>query len=163
MYYLSASINGMFFSAEDGLLFNGLDNFRRLVFDADFLTSVGLTIRFAFFAIVSQIVLGFLLAQMLTRNFPGKSIFRVIHTLPLMVAPIAVGAIWRLLVIPGFGPAPFFLDRWFDITYQIGTYPDQALLTSVIMDVWHLDALCHADDAGGSVGHPQGAGRAGQS
>ena len=31
------------FSAEDGLVFNGLDNFRRLVFDQDFLNSVGLT------------------------------------------------------------------------------------------------------------------------
>ena len=125
------------FSADDGLVFNQLDNFRRLVFDADFLHSVGLTMRFAIFAIGSQIVLGFLLAQLLTRDFPGKSLFRVIHTLPLMVAPIAVGAIWRLLVIPGFGPVPFFLDRWFDLTYQIGTYPDQALWTSVIMDVWH--------------------------
>lgn len=55
----------------------------------------------------------------------------------LVLAPIAVGAIWRLLVIPGFGPVPFFLDRWFDLKYQIGSYPDQALWTSVIMDVWH--------------------------
>ena len=78
-----------------------------------------------------------MLAQLLTRDFPGKSIFRIIHTLPLMVAPIAVGAIWRLLVLPGFGPVPFFLDRWFDLTYQIGSYPNQALWTSVIMDVWH--------------------------
>ena len=54
-----------------------------------------------------------------------------------MVAPIAVGAIWRLLVIPGFGPVPFFLERWFDIKYQIGSFPEQALLTSIIMDVWH--------------------------
>ena len=74
---------------------------------------------------------------MLTRKFPGKSLFRIIHTFPLMVAPIAVGAIWRLLVIPGFGPVPFFLDRWFDIKYQIGSFPEQALLTSIIMDVWH--------------------------
>ena len=125
------------FAAESGLRFNALGNYRRLVFDDLFLTSVGLTIRFAVFAIVSEVVLGFVLAQMLTRNFRGKSLFRIIHTFPLMVAPIAVGAIWRLLVIPGFGPVPFFLDRWFDLTYQIGSYPDQALATSVIMDVWH--------------------------
>ena len=92
----------------------GWTTIRRLVFDDDFLHSVGLTIRFAVFAIASEVVLGFLLAQMLTRKFPGKSLFRIIHTFPLMVAPIAVGAIWRLLVIPGFGPVPFFLDRWFD-------------------------------------------------
>jgi len=141
MPFLYVLVVGFFdwnvFAAEDGMRFNGLGNYRRLVFDDLFLLSVGLTIRFAVFAIVSEVVFGFLLAQMLTRNFPGKSIFRIIHTFPLMIAPIAVGAIWRLLVIPGFGPVPFVLDRWFDFTYQIGTYPDQALATSVIMDVWH--------------------------
>ena len=125
------------FAAKDGLEFTGLDNYRRLVFDGDFLTSISLTLKFAAFAILTELFLGFLLAQLLTRDFPGKSLFRIIHTLPLMVAPIAVGAIWRLLVIPGLGPVPFYLDRWFDITYQIGSFPDQALLTSIIMDVWH--------------------------
>lgn len=125
------------FAAKDGLEFTGLDNYRRLVFDDNFLTSISLTLQFAIFAILTELVLGFLLAQLLTRDFPGKSLFRIIHTLPLMVAPIAVGAIWRLLVIPGLGPVPFYLDRWFDITYQIGSFPDQALLTSIIMDVWH--------------------------
>ncbi len=125
------------FAADDGLKFAGLDNYRRLVFDENFLTSISLTLQFAVFAILTELVLGFLLAQLLTRDFRGKSLFRIIHTLPLMVAPIAVGAIWRLLVIPGLGPVPFYLDRWFDITYQIGSFPDQALLTSIIMDVWH--------------------------
>ena len=125
------------FAADNSLKFAGLDNYRRLVFDDNFLTSISLTLQFAIFAILTELVLGFLLAQLLTRDFPGKSLFRIIHTLPLMVAPIAVGAIWRLLVIPGLGPVPFYLDRWFDITYQIGSFPDQALLTSIIMDVWH--------------------------
>ncbi|MCB0086257.1 MAG: sugar ABC transporter permease, partial [Caldilineaceae bacterium] len=67
--------------------------------------------------------------------------FRTIHALPIMVAPIAVGAVWRLLVIPGFGPVPFFLDRWFDIEYNIGTYTSHAFFTTVIMDVWHWTPL----------------------
>ncbi|MCA9881495.1 MAG: sugar ABC transporter permease [Anaerolineae bacterium] len=125
------------FAATEGLRFSGLDNYRRLVFDADFLDSVRLTAIFTFFAILSEVVLGFLLANLLTRDFPGKSIFRVVHTFPLMIAPIAVGAIWRLLVIPGLGPVPFFMDRWLDFNYNIGADPSQALLTTILMDVWH--------------------------
>lgn len=125
------------FAATEGLRFSGLDNYRRLVFDADFLDSVRLTAIFTFFAILSEVVLGFLLANLLTRDFPGKSIFRVVHTFPLMIAPIAVGAIWRLLVIPGLGPVPFFMDRWLDFNYNIGANPSQALLTTILMDVWH--------------------------
>jgi multiple sugar transport system permease protein len=125
------------FGREETLGFIGADNYRRLVFDADFLNSVWLTLRFTVFAVASQLVLGFLLAQLLTRDFPGKTLFRVIHTIPLMVAPIAVGAVWRLLTIPGFGPIPYLLDEWFGIDYKIGTYGEQAFLTVILMDIWH--------------------------
>jgi multiple sugar transport system permease protein len=125
------------FSAQRDLSYTGADNYRQLVFDDLFLNALGVTIRFTIFAIASQLVIGFLLASTLTRDFLGKSIFRVIHTMPLMVAPIAVGAIWRLMTIPGFGPIPYFLDRWFDFTYNIGTNADQAFLTIVMMDIWH--------------------------
>lgn len=125
------------FSVEEGMSFAGVNNYRRLVFDDAFLTSVGLTLKFAFFAIASELIIGFFLAQLLTRDFPGKSIFRVIHTMPLMVAPIAVGAVWRLLTIAGLGPVPYFLDRWFDLDFRIGTYADHAFTTTVLMDIWH--------------------------
>jgi hypothetical protein len=32
-----------------------------------------------------------------------------------MVAPIAVGATWRLLTVPGLCPIPYYLDRWLGI------------------------------------------------
>lgn len=125
------------FSAQRDLSYTGTDNYRALVFDELFLSALGVTIRFTIFAILSQLVIGFILASTLTRDFLGKSFFRIIHTMPLMVAPIAVGAIWRLMTIPGFGPIPYFLDRWFDFTYNIGTNADQAFLTIIIMDLWH--------------------------
>ncbi len=125
------------FAAQEGMSFAGVNNYRRLVFDDDFLTSVGLTLKFTLFAVLSELVIGFLLAQLLTRDFPGKSLFRVVHTIPLMVAPIAVGAVWRLLTIPGLGPVPYFLDRWLDIDYRVSAFADQAFFTTVLMDIWH--------------------------
>ena len=73
----------------------------------------------------------------LVRDFPGKTVFRTIHALPLVVAPIAVGATWRLLTIPGFGLVPYYLERWFGIEYSIGRYASQAFATTVLMDIWH--------------------------
>jgi len=125
------------FSAHKGLHYTGLNNYRRLVFDSPFLQSVWLTVRFAAYAIASQLVIGYLLANLLATDFRGKWIFRVIHTIPLMVAPLAVGATWRLLTIPGFGPVPFYLDRFFDINYNISRNATQAFWSTVIMDVWH--------------------------
>jgi multiple sugar transport system permease protein len=125
------------FSAKAGLVFAGANNYRRLVFDADFLGALGRTLNFTLWVVVTELALGFALAQLLTKNFPGKTIFRTLHALPLMVAPIAVGATWRLLTIPGFGPVPYYLDRWFSINYNIGRLASHAFLTTVVMDIWH--------------------------
>jgi multiple sugar transport system permease protein len=129
------------FAADPSLRFAGVENYRRLVFDGPFLASIWLTLRFAFFVVVSELILGYFLAQLLMRDFPGKGLFRTIHTLPLVVAPIAVGATWRLLTVPGLGPIPYYLDRWFDIDYRMGSFPEQAFLTTVIMDIWHWTPL----------------------
>lgn len=125
------------FAARAELVFAGANNYRRLVFDDDFLGALGRTLLFTFWAVASELVLGFFLAQLLSRNFPGKAFFRTIHALPLMVAPIAVGATWRLMTIPGFGPVPYYLDRWLDIDYNIGRFGIHAFLTTVLMDIWH--------------------------
>ena len=124
-------------SVQTGLVYAGANNYRRLVFDAEFLGSLARTLNFALWAVGSQMLLGFGLAQLLVRDFPGKTFFRIIHTLPLMVAPIAVGATWRLLTIPGFGPAPHYLDQWFDFNYNIGRFAQHAFVTTVLMDIWH--------------------------
>jgi multiple sugar transport system permease protein len=98
---------------------------------------MGRTLLFAFCAVGIEFVLGYLLAQTLVKNFRGRSFFRIILALPLMVAPITVGATWRLLTIPGFGPVPYFLSKWFGIDYNIGRYADHAFLTILLMDIWH--------------------------
>ena len=59
------------FGANPYMVYNGADNFRRLVFDAEFLTSIAFTLKFAFFAVLSEVVLGYLLAQLFMREFPG--------------------------------------------------------------------------------------------
>ena len=125
------------FSNQLGMQWAGVNNYRRLVFDAAFLDSLWRTGLFAFSAVAIEMVLGFLLAQTLVNNFPGRAIFRTIYVLPLIIAPIAVGATWRLLTIPGFGPIPYYLDKWFDIDYRLGTYANQAFMTVILMDIWH--------------------------
>ena len=124
-------------SAQAGAQYIGIENFRTLVFDPDFLNSIWLTVQFAFFAVLSELILGYLLAQVLTRDFPGKTLFRIIHTTPLMMAPLVIGAVWRLLTIPGFGIVPYYLNKWWGIDYRIGMFGNQAFITTVLMDIWH--------------------------
>lgn len=125
------------FSVEAGRVWAGANNYRKLVFDQEFLGSIWRTLAFTFCVVMIEMVLGFLLASTLVRDFPGKAIFRTIYALPIVVAPIAVGATWKLLTIPGFGLLPYYLDKWFGFQYQIGSHAGQAFWTTVLMDVWH--------------------------
>ncbi|MFO1142536.1 MAG: sugar ABC transporter permease [Amaricoccus sp.] len=129
------------FGANPDQVFIGADNFRRLVFDAEFLTSVRFTLEFAFLAVASEIVIGYLLAQLLMREFPGKAFFRTIHTLPLIIAPIIVGSIWRLMTTPSVGIIPYYLNAIFGIDMNMGRDAGSAFAMTVIMDIWHWTPL----------------------
>lgn len=129
------------FAANPEKVFNWADNFRALVFDAGFLASLGVTLAFVFFAVASQVVLGYLLAQAFMRDFPGKSFFRTIHTLPLIMAPIIVGSVWKLMTTPSIGIIPNLLDKWFGYDLNIGASAMAAFVITVIMDVWHWTPL----------------------
>jgi multiple sugar transport system permease protein len=129
------------FAANPEMIYNGANNFRRLVFDPEFLRSVWYTLAFAFFAVVSEIIIGYMLAQMLTRDFFGKGFFRTIHTLPLIVAPIVVGSVWRLMTTPSIGIIPYYLNRWFGYQLNIGSDASAAFVITIIMDIWHWTPL----------------------
>jgi multiple sugar transport system permease protein len=68
------------FSANPGAHFYGVENYRHLVFDEQLLYSLWITLRFAFFAVLSEIILGYFLAQLMMKDFPLKGFFRTIHT-----------------------------------------------------------------------------------
>lgn len=129
------------FAANPERIFNWAENFRRLVFDTGFLNSIGVTIAFVFFAVTSELILGYFLAQAFMKDFPGKSFFRTIHTLPLIMAPIIVGSVWKLMTTPSIGIIPHYLDEWFGISMNIGTSAGVAFATTVVMDVWHWTPL----------------------
>lgn len=129
------------FAANPEMIYNGADNLRKIVFDTQFLNSLGVTGAFVFFAVLSELIIGYLLAQAFMKDFPGKAIFRTIHTLPLIMAPIIVGSVWKLMTTPSIGIIPQFLENWFGIEMNIGTSATAAFTTIVIMDIWHWTPL----------------------
>ena len=75
------------------------DNYRNLVFDKEFIASVWRSIKFAVVTLFFELSLGFFLALTLLSSFPLKKIFRSVHTLPLVIAPIVVGSIFKLFTV----------------------------------------------------------------
>lgn len=119
-----------------GKTFAGLDPYRKLLTDPDFLHAFKISLEFVVITTAVQLPLGFGLASLLNRKFIGKQAFRTIFTLPLTIAPIAIGSIWLLMTRPGVGPLPFLLKK-FGINYNIGKFAGQAFATVIAMDTWH--------------------------
>ena len=125
------------FSKERGKFFVGVQNYRDLVFDSMFLGTLNRTLFFSFLVVSIELVLGFILALSLMKDFKAKTFFRTIYILPVVVAPIAVGATWRLMMAQGHGPIPYLLNKFFGWEFNTGASTTQAWIAIVLMDVWH--------------------------
>ena len=110
-------------------------NYRRLIFDEVFLESIWRSIKFSVVTLFFELGLGFILALSLLSSFPLKSFFRGVHTLPLVIAPIVVGSIFKLFTVQGLGPLPHLLKDYFGYTLNYGLNADQAFWMIVIMDI----------------------------
>ncbi len=115
----------------------GLANYVRMLADPDVRESLWVTLRFGFWTITIEMVLGVALALMLEKPIRGASVFRTIFILPLMVSPVVVGLIWRYLFDARIGWINYYLGFWFGFEPQVWLgVPDLAFFAIVLTDIW---------------------------
>ncbi len=118
------------------ITFAGLRNWTRLVNDARFWNSFWVTIRVVLIAVSLEYVLGLALALLLDRQFRGRSFFRVLFLVPMLLTPIAVGYLWRMIFDVARGPITGILQRLGLPAVGWLTDTNVALYSIIITDVW---------------------------
>jgi multiple sugar transport system permease protein len=114
--------------------FVGLKNYITLFYDPAFRESLSVTLTFAFAVVFAEIIIGVGLALLLDRNIRGMSILRKLFILPMMIAPVVVGLMWRYMYHPTVGTFNRFLERiGLEGVDWLGQY---ALLSVIIADIW---------------------------
>ena len=83
--------------------FIGLRNYLNLLGDAAFRESFWVTLKFAAIVATGEMLLGVGLALLLDRNIRGMSLLRTLIILPMMIAPVVVGLMWRYMYHPTVG------------------------------------------------------------
>jgi multiple sugar transport system permease protein len=68
------------------------------------------TFVFTFGTVAAEAVLGTIIALVLNREFMGKSIFKFLLLLPLVVTPVAIGIVFNLFYDPTIGFLNYVLD-----------------------------------------------------
>lgn len=120
----------------------GFGNYAQALGDVDrFWPAVWRTLVFTVGALVLEIVIGTAIALLLRRTFKGSGIVRTIMMVPLVTSPVAVAAIWMLIMDPNLGFANAILG-YFGIPRQGWlTDPSQAFPTLLMIDVWQWTPL----------------------
>ncbi|RVJ03525.1 carbohydrate ABC transporter permease [Sinorhizobium medicae] len=116
--------------------FVGLDNYRAVLHDRAFWSSVGVTLKFTLTAVTLEMVLGIAIAFLIHGATAGKGIIRSLMILPLATSAAVTGLFWRYFYDTQFGLINHFLGlvglpepNW------LGDYTI-ALWSVILFDVW---------------------------
>lgn len=114
----------------------GLRNYVNLLKDASFRESASVTLKFSSVVVVSEMVVGVGLALLLDRKIRGVSVLRTIFILPMMIAPIVVGLMWRYMYHPSVGIFNRTLKSWGFESIPWLSDSGWALTSIIIADIW---------------------------
>lgn len=87
----------------------GIKNYRKMLTDRVFWTSVWNNILFFFGTVFVQALVGFLLAVLLKKKLFGSNVFKAIYFLPIAMATSIITAIFRIIMDPTNGSLNQFL------------------------------------------------------
>lgn len=118
----------------------GLDNYGKLIADARFYSSLGITAIFTVATTSIQTVLGVSLALLLNRNIRGEGLVRTLLLIPWLTAPFISGFNFRFMMAPNIGVIAQMLDTLgLDVitkTSILGS-PKTALAALILVHVWN--------------------------
>ena len=117
--------------------FRGLAIFWEALADPSVHTSMLVTLKYAFVVVVVEMIIGIGLALLLEKPIRGMGVFRTIFVLPMMIAPICVGLIWRYMFDTNAGP----LNTWLaaiNLKPEWLADPTLAFMVICVADIWQF-------------------------
>ena len=109
--------------------FSGLKNYLDVFSSPGFFGAIKFTAIFAVVVTALEVVLGFGLALLANRAFPGKKIFFTMLLVPIMIAPALLGVMFRLLLNGDIGLVPALLDK---IGLEVSLFAPQSVVPLLV-------------------------------
>jgi multiple sugar transport system permease protein len=121
--------------------FAGAANYLNVLQDQTFLTALGTTAKYVVLCVVIETLLGLGLALLVNRQLAGMSLWRIGIILPMTVAPVVVGVMWRLIYASDIGIADPVLGLLGVHGVHVLGSESSAFLGIVLLDVWEWTPL----------------------
>ncbi|WP_369790786.1 carbohydrate ABC transporter permease [Rouxiella sp. WC2420] len=116
----------------------GADNFLYALTDPDFRAALWRTLYFTFVSVISEGIIGVLVALLLNQQFWGRTVLRVLVILPWALPTIVNATMWRLNFNPDYGSINALLTQIGLIDHYrswLGS-PDSAINAVMFADIW---------------------------
>jgi len=119
-------------------IYVGLDNFKKVLFDPEYLQIAGFTLLYVGLTVLITIFLAFLLALLLNKNVPGTYIYRALIFIPYAVSPAIAGSLWTFLLDPVAGHVNYFFTNIFGTQIAWLTTRPYAFYALLFATVWKM-------------------------
>lgn len=118
----------------------GLENYEefllRGVVSRDNIDALKRTLTFCFFVTTIQFALGLLLAVLLNQPLRGRTFFRTLYFLPVILGVAIQGLIWKLFLFPRGGPVAQILELFGARSEFLGGQPGEAFAWVIVVQIW---------------------------
>jgi multiple sugar transport system permease protein len=117
----------------------GLANFRNVLGDAAFVSSLWRTLLFTAISVVVNLVLALALAMLLAHPLlvRGRTLFKLAMFLPIITPEVATFIVWKWMFNQDFGVVNRVLTDLGLPAFAALTTPSGAFITLVIVEAWH--------------------------
>jgi multiple sugar transport system permease protein len=125
--------------------FSGFENYEAVLTSDQFWLALGRTFYFAGVAVTVELVVGFILAMLVSECTRSKKLYTTILLVPMMIVPIVVGYNFSMIYIDS-GPlnqllAPFLQPFGIDPRIRWLSHPVAAQFAIIIADIWQWTSL----------------------
>lgn len=153
VYGIIASLRHYLYGGDHG--FAGAANYLYVIQDQTFITALSTTARYVLLCVIIETALGLALALLVNRQLAGASLWRIGIILPMTVAPVVVGVMWRLIYASDIGVADPLLNALGVHGVHVLGSETTAFLGVVLLDVWEWTPLMFLILLAGLQGIPQ--------
>ena len=125
--------------------FIGIQNYAQLIKDSLMWKSLGHNFIWVIVGTISPVAIGLLLAILLSgKNLKGRTFFRTVYFMPVMLSPVVVGIIWGWVYNPIYGMLNKILDTVGLENLSRGWLgdPKLALYMVLITAIWSYFGFC---------------------
>ena len=116
--------------------FLGLDNYEKILTDPTVWDRLQTTAIMAIMTVAVQMVVGFLLALLFSKQFPLRRYLLILVLTPMMLSYVAIGAFFRYYYEPTFGLLSQFVRMFTGEPYILLATTEGAMAGIVFADAW---------------------------